>query len=187
MIPTYNRVLLLQKAITSILAQTYNNWELVVVDDGSTDGTPQLIKSMTDRRIRVVELQHSGHIGCLRNAGVRAGKGEWVAFLDSDDVWMPEKLELQLHALDKSGAKWSYGNFELMNESGETIPAKAGTYRPLSGWIIKNLLSTEATVTMCSVMVHRSLFDEAGDSVPIHGCYTGATTSWHYGCHLKQK
>ena len=69
MIPTYNRVLLLQKAIASILAQTYNNWELIVVDDGSTDGTSQLIRSMTDARISVVELPHSGHIGCLFNTG----------------------------------------------------------------------------------------------------------------------
>jgi glycosyltransferase involved in cell wall biosynthesis len=161
-IPTYNRVLLLQKAITSILAQTYNNWELVVVDDGSTDGTSQLIRSMTERRIRVLELQHSGHIGCLRNAGVQECNGEWLAFLDSDDVWMPNKLELQLDALKKRGAKWCYGNFELMNESGQIIPVKAGMYRPLSGWILRQLLTTEATVTMCSVMVKRSLFDEVG-------------------------
>jgi glycosyltransferase involved in cell wall biosynthesis len=161
-IPTYNRVLLLQKAIASILAQTYNNWELIVVDDGSTDGTSQLIRSMTDARISVLELPHSGHIGCLRNTGVRAGKGEWVAFLDSDDVWMPYKLELQLCALKKSGTRWCYGNFELMNELGHTIPVKAGTYCPMSGWIIRELLTTEATVTMCSVMVQRSLFEEVG-------------------------
>jgi glycosyltransferase involved in cell wall biosynthesis len=161
-IPTYNRVLLLQKAITSILAQSYTNWELIVVDDGSTDGTSQLIRSMTDRRISVLELHHSGHIGCLRNAGVKACNGEWLAFLDSDDVWVPKKLELQLDALRQSGGKWCYGNFELMNESGQTIPVKAGKYRPLSGWIIRQLLTTEAAVTMCSVMVKRSLFNEVG-------------------------
>jgi glycosyltransferase involved in cell wall biosynthesis len=161
-IPTYNRVLLVQKAIASILAQTYNNWELIVVDDGSTDGTSKIIRSMTDARISVVELPHSGHIGYVRNTGVRAGKGEWVAFLDSDDVWMPNKLEIQFYALKKSGARWCYGNFELMNEFGHTIPAKAGIYRPMSGWIIKQLLTTEASVTMCSVMVQRSLFEEIG-------------------------
>jgi len=160
-IPTYNRVMLLQKAIASILAQTYTNWELIVVDDGSTDGTVQLIISITDSRISVLELPHTAHMGCLRNAGVRAGRGEWVAFLDSDDIWLPNKLELQFDALKKSGARWCYGNFELMDESGKTIPLKAGKYRPISGWIIKQLLTTEAAINIDSVLIQRSLFEEA--------------------------
>jgi glycosyltransferase involved in cell wall biosynthesis len=161
-IPTYNRASLLQKTIASVIAQTYYNWELIVVDDGSTDDTSQLIKSIRDARIRVVELPHSGHIGNLFNTGVRAGSGEWIAFLNSDDMWLPDKLELQLDALKRSGSRWCYGNFELVNEAGQTISPKAGKYRPISGWIIKQLLTTEAAVTMCSVMLQRSLFEEAG-------------------------
>ncbi len=159
-IPTYNRAPLLEKAIASVFAQTYNNWELIVVDDGSTDNTSQLVKSIADARIRILELPHCGHIGRLFNIGVRAGKGEWVAFLASDDVWMPKKLEVQLGALLRSGCRWCYSNFELMEEFGKTIPPKAGMYRPLSGSIIKQLLTTEASVTMCSVMLQRSLFEE---------------------------
>jgi glycosyltransferase involved in cell wall biosynthesis len=161
-IPTYNRVSLLQKAIASVIAQTYTNWELIVVDDGSTDNTAQLIKSLRDSRIHILELPHSGHIGNLFNAGVKAGTGEWIAFLASDDTWLPNKLELQLEVLNKSGSRWTYSNFELVNEAGETIAPKAGRYHPISGWIIKQLLTTEAAVTMCSVMLQRSLFEEVG-------------------------
>ena len=77
-------------------------------------------------------------------------------------MWLPGKLEVQLAALNKSRARWCYSNFELINESGVAIPVKAGMYKPLSGRIVKELLTTEATVTMCSVMVQRSLFDEVG-------------------------
>ncbi len=159
-IPTYNRKGLLQKAINSVLSQTYTNWELIIVDDGSTDDTSHLIKSLPDKRIRVIELPHSGHIGILFNTGVEAGSGDWVAFLASDDVWLPNKLELQLAALKKSGLRWCYTNYELMNETGQAIPPKAGLFQPLSGFIIKQLLTTEASVTMCSVMLQRNLFEE---------------------------
>jgi glycosyltransferase involved in cell wall biosynthesis len=161
-IPTYNRASLLQKAIVSVIAQAYTNWELIVVDDGSTDNTAQLIKSLGDSRIHILELPHSGHIGNLFNAGVKAGTGEWIAFLASDDTWSPNKLELQLEVLKRSGSRWTYGNFELVNEAGETVSPKAGKYRSISGWIIKQLLTTEAAVTMCSVMLQRSLFEEVG-------------------------
>ena len=73
-----------------------------------------------------------------------------------------QQAGVAVDALKKSGSRWCYGNFELMNESGHTIPVKAGMYRPISGWIIRQLLTTEATVTMCSVMMQRSLFEEVG-------------------------
>jgi glycosyltransferase involved in cell wall biosynthesis len=159
-IPTYNRKELLQKAINSVVSQTYTNWELIIVDDGSTDGTSNLIKSLPDKRIRVIELLHSGHIGILFNTGVEAGSGYWIAFLASDDVWLPDKLELQLTTLRKSGLRWCYTNYELMDESGQAIPSKAGKFQPLSGSIIIQLLTMEASVTMCSVLLERSLFEE---------------------------
>ncbi len=159
-IPVYNRISLLYNAVESIVKQTYTNWELIITDDGSTDGTAEWVRSIPDSRVRLLQLSHSGHIGSVRNMGVRAGSGEWVAFLDSDDVWMPEKLALQLYALEKSGTRWCYGKFELMNESGQTVPSKWGAYRSISGWIIKQLLTTAASVFIGSVMVHRSLFEE---------------------------
>ena len=159
-IPTYNRASLLKKAIGSVLDQTYNNLELIIADDGSTDDTKQVVGSIGDPRIKWIGLPHTGHIGNVRNAGARAGKGKWIAFLDSDDQWLSDKLELQLEAVKTTGKRWCYTNFELMNEMGMKIPPRAGSYKPLSGWITGQLLSNEATVIVCTLLLEKKLFDE---------------------------
>ena len=161
-IPTYNRLRLVQQAIASVVAQTYTNWELIIADDGSDDRTSETIIAMNDSRIKVVELAHSGNIAALRNMAVSKGKGEWLAFLDSDDIWMARKLEIQLFFLLQEKNRWSYGGYELMNDEMQAIPAKAGKYRPISGWIIKDVLTTEASVNIGTLMVERTLFEEVG-------------------------
>ncbi len=170
-IPTYNRLSLVQQAIASVSAQTYGNWELIVVDDGSVDDTVKIIRAMPDSRIQVLELPHCGNIALLRNAGVKAGAGEWLAFLDSDDIWVPRKLELQLRMLQE-GKRWGYGGFELMNEKMQAIQNKEGKYRPLSGWITKEVLTCEASVNLGTLMVERSLFNEVGgfNTEPLLNC-----------------
>ena len=95
-IPTYNRYSFIREAIESVIAQTYSNWELIIVDDGSTDDTATYIKSIPDKRIHLLELQHCGNIAMLRNIGAKSASGQWITFLDSDDMWVPEKLETQL-------------------------------------------------------------------------------------------
>lgn len=95
-IPTYNRKELLQKAIASVLSQTYTNRELFIVDDGSLDDTKTLVSLIKDVRIYLIGLDHNGNIAHLRNSGAAAGSGEWIAFLDSDDEWISNKLEIQL-------------------------------------------------------------------------------------------
>lgn len=135
---------------------------MIVVDDGSDDGTAGVINAMNDPRIKLLTKPHTGNIALLRNIGVDEGAGEWLAFLDSDDIWISRKLEMQLSFLLKEGKRWGYGGFELMNDDMRTIPNKAGQYRPISGWIIKEVLATEASVTIGTLMIERSLFMEAG-------------------------
>jgi glycosyltransferase involved in cell wall biosynthesis len=161
-IPTYNRVEFVQQAIASVIAQTYIHWELIIVDDGSDDGTAAAINSINDSHIKVLQLKHSGNIAFLRNTGVKAGSGEWLAFLDSDDLWVPKKLEIQLNNLIGEGKWWGYGGFELMNREMQPIPNKAGIYRPVSGWIAKEVLTTEVSVNIGTLMLKRSLFEEVG-------------------------
>jgi glycosyltransferase involved in cell wall biosynthesis len=161
-IPTYNRRELLQKAIASILSQTYTNWELFIVDDGSVDDTKTLVTSIKDTRIHLIDLGHNGNIAGLRNTGAAAGSGEWIAFLDSDDEWINNKLEKQLQLLLQEKKQWSYGGYELMNEASQTIPEKYGTFRPISGWITAQLLTCEAAVNIGSLMIHRNLFNKTG-------------------------
>ncbi len=167
-IPAFNRKEFLQQAVASVIAQTYTNWELVVVDDGSTDKTKETIGSLHDKRIRVFSIPHCGNIAKLRNTGAAAGSGEWITFLDSDDLWIPGKLELQLKFLQQEKKLWSYGGFELMNENGQTISNRTGKYIPHSGWITKELLMNKAAATIGSLMVSRKLFEELGgfDSDP---------------------
>jgi hypothetical protein len=161
-IPTWNRLPLLRHAVASVAAQGYSAWELVVVDDGSADGTAAWVKSLGDARIRVVELAHVGHVGRLRNAGVRAGAGELVAFLDSDDAWLPGKLEAQVAAMRAAGARWCYGRYEVMDADGRPAPRQAGEFRALSGPIARDLLLDRADVFVGTLLVERTLFEEAG-------------------------
>src|SRR5690348_4751903 len=83
-------------AIASVIAQTHADWELVVVDDGSTDGTAGVARAAADGRVRVLEPGRIGVLAQLRNRGIEATSGEWVAILDADDRWLPNKLERQL-------------------------------------------------------------------------------------------
>jgi glycosyltransferase involved in cell wall biosynthesis len=161
-VPTWNRLPLLQEAIASVMAQTYSRWELIVVDDGSTDGTPEQISALGDERIRAVACPHTGNIGRLRNIGAAAGSGELIAFLDSDDVWLPRKLELQIEALTDSHARWCYTRFEMMDSCGKPVPMRAGQFRPISGSIVRDLLTSEASVSISTVLVKRDLFETVG-------------------------
>jgi glycosyltransferase involved in cell wall biosynthesis len=159
-IPTYNRLAFLQEAVASVVAQSYSRWELIVVDDGSDDGTTRDFICSPDPRISFISLSHTGNIASLRNTGAKAGKGEWLAFLDSDDIWMPEKLEIQIRKLYEEKRRWGYGKFVLMDEQMNPIPNKAGAFYPYSGWIVKELVATTASVNIGSLVVERSFFEE---------------------------
>jgi glycosyltransferase involved in cell wall biosynthesis len=103
-IPTYNRVAVIQKGIESVLAQTFSDLEVIVVDDGSSDDTGKVLGDIFDDRIRYYSQANQG-ASVARNRGVAEARGEWVAFLDSDDLWEKDKLEWQFKALERFGAQ----------------------------------------------------------------------------------
>ena len=160
--PTFNRIGLLREAIASVVAQTYPHWQMVVVDDGSTDDTVAAVRALGDPRVQVISQPHAGHIGKLRNAGAAAGTGELIAFLDSDDVWMSDKLEKQVGEMRRHGTQWSYTGFEMMDARQRPIPMKSGVYRPLSGWIVRDLIADRTGVMISTVVVSRQLFASMG-------------------------
>jgi glycosyltransferase involved in cell wall biosynthesis len=117
-IPLYNKKAYIRRSIDSVLAQTIQNFEIIVVDDGSTDGGGQAVESIKDSRIRLIRQVNAGAAEA-RNTGIRAGKGEWVAFLDADDLWYPDNLEQHLTLLaEDSGLMWSAGLYERKSQHG---------------------------------------------------------------------
>lgn len=97
-ITTFNRSNYLEEALRSVLNQTYSDFEIIIVDDGSTDNTREVVRRFNDSRIKYIFQENKG-VGAARNTGVRASKGRFIAFLDADDLWLPEKLELQVQSL----------------------------------------------------------------------------------------
>ena len=95
-IPTFNRKDFIWAAINSVLIQTYINYEIIVVDDGSTDNTSEIIRNYKDNKLKYFKIPHSGISAKVRNYGISQAEGKYIAFLDSDDIWMPKKLEKQI-------------------------------------------------------------------------------------------
>jgi glycosyltransferase involved in cell wall biosynthesis len=123
LMPTYNQDRYLAEAIKSVLAQTYPHWELIIVDDGSEDSTPDIVTRHRDPRIYYVRRQHSGLAGLAAayNAGLARARGDLIAILEGDDCWPPWKLELQGRALSRSDAVLSYGKVEVLGPGGQVI------------------------------------------------------------------
>ncbi len=164
-IPTFNRLALLREAVESVKAQTYNDWELLVVDDGSTDHTVEYLQAEQDQRIDLIRSAHRGNIGAVRNLGVSHARGRFVAFLDSDDLWKPTKLERQITALQSRGAQWSYTGYEVVDESGQSLKRYMAA-QPKEATILYQLLTTDASATVCSVIVAKDLLDRCGGFSP---------------------
>ncbi|HXC36338.1 MAG TPA: glycosyltransferase family 2 protein [Candidatus Acidoferrales bacterium] len=117
-IPAYNRVHCVAAAVESVFAQTFTDFEIIAVDDGSSDGTHDVLKSFGDR-IRLIRQENHG-VSSARNTGVRAARGKWVAFLDSDDRWHADKLERQMAVLEKYNARLCFTR--AVSDHGEIFP-----------------------------------------------------------------
>ena len=122
--PCHNGAKYLAEAVESVQKQTYVDWELIVINDGSSDGSSQLADSLaeTDNRIHVIHHKKpSGRSSLARNSGLKKAKGRYIAFLDCDDKWHSEKLEKQLSAMLESAANISCTNYRTINAQSETI------------------------------------------------------------------
>jgi glycosyltransferase involved in cell wall biosynthesis len=165
-IPTYNHAHFLGRALQSVIDQTYTNWEAIVIDNHSTDNTDEVMASFADPRITYLKIHNNGVIASSRNAGIQATTGEWVAFLDSDDLWYPRKLEIVINSTrdDLSTDVCSTDEMQINLETGIKVPLIYGPfchnfYREL---LIKgNRLSTSATLVKRKFLTkHGLLFRE---------------------------
>ncbi|HKJ45206.1 MAG TPA: glycosyltransferase family A protein [Balneolales bacterium] len=157
-IPTYNRKSLLSRALVSVLNQTAQPAEIIVVDDGSKDGTEQMIRDDFPN-VRYCHQTNHG-VSAARNKGIGLSNGSWIAFLDSDDEWKPQKLEKQITALrDSSVDKICHTN-EVWIRNGKFVNQKK-KHKKYGGYIYKKCLPL-CRISPSAVMIHRSVFDDIG-------------------------
>lgn len=120
--PSYNTAKYIQETIESVLAQTYTNWEMIIVDDCSSDNTDEVVKPyLKDSRIRYFKNEKNSGAAVTRNKALREAKGKWIAFLDSDDLWMPKKLERQIKFMEENGYHFSYTNYSEIDDDGKSL------------------------------------------------------------------
>jgi GT2 family glycosyltransferase len=164
--PTFNRLRYVVETVRSVQAQTFEDWELIVVDDGSTDETLATLAALNDARIRSFSLPHSAYLSRIRNFGVRQARGAYVAFQDSDDLWLPHKLAMQLERLRaRADLRWSYTSFRLVDAAGDPYPTADphfGRVRGTSDGLPRRLLAHEEIIITPSLLIERSLLDEIG-------------------------
>ncbi|MCR5405090.1 MAG: glycosyltransferase [Butyrivibrio sp.] len=117
--PSYNTGKFIKESIESVLKQTYTNWELLIVDDCSTDNTDKVVEPfLSDERIKYFKNEKNSGAAVSRNKALREAKGRWIAFLDSDDLWLPEKLEKQIKFMEGNGCHFSYTNYAEIDVEG---------------------------------------------------------------------
>lgn len=117
--PSFNTASFIAKSIQSVQIQTYKNWELLIVDDCSTDNTDEVVQPfLADERIRYFKNKKNSGAALSRNKALQKARGKWIAFLDSDDLWRPEKLEKQIDFMENHNYHFSYTNYSEINENG---------------------------------------------------------------------
>lgn len=131
--PAYNSAATIEKSINSIIKQTYSNWELIIVDDCSTDNTIDIVRKRArqDKRIQSIKLEKNSGAGAARNRAIMESNGRYIAFLDSDDLWHPEKLKKQIGFMLLSSEPFTYTRYEVQTSEGkikELFPPRFATY-----------------------------------------------------------
>lgn len=160
-IPAYNREKTITRAINSVLNQTYKDLELIIVDDNSTDGTEKAVKAVKDSRINYYKLEENKGACFARNFGVSKANGEYIAFQDSDDEWLANKLELQMSEMKKNNADMVFARLKVYEED---IPNKCIRSAPRenkkSGVITYEELLSKTLVTTPTILIKKQIFDE---------------------------
>lgn len=160
--PTYNRAGYLRQAIDSVLAQTFTDFELIVVDDGSTDATDEVLAAIGDRRVRCLQGDHRG-VSAAVNRGLRTAQGEYVGRLDSDDVWLPEMLRALVDVLDaRPEIGVAYARARAMDVDRTPLPYTNGMPPRFPGDSLRSLVCEDFTCNIAA-LTRRSCLERAGE------------------------
>lgn len=161
-IPTYNRANLLPNAINSVINQTFKNWELIIVDDGSIDNTKDVISEFIkkDSRVKYFYQKNSGQPSAM-NLGIKNSKGNYIAFLDDDDEWLPEKLEKQINKIKSDKLIGLVFTDAIILDGKTNVNKRSDIIKPSSGFVYKELLKTNF-ITATSVIIAKEIFEKIG-------------------------
>lgn len=150
--PTYNSEKIVCNSINSVLKQTYKNFELIIIDDASSDATIKMVNQFNDKRIKVLQQNVNSGAAYTRNAGIKQAKGRFLAFIDADDLWEEDKLEIQLKTMIKNKMAFTYTSYKRVDESGNSIGYIKVTKKISYKELLKN------TIIGCStVVIDRSM------------------------------
>ena len=155
-IPTYNHACYIGRALQSLLDQTYENWEAIVVDNHSTDNTNEVMASFADPRITILQIHNNGVIARSRNVGILAANGEWVAFLDSDDWWTADKLEVCFNYINEK-VDFVYHDLEIVREPPVLLTRRRIQARQVKKPVLIDLLASGNAINTSSVVVRKKL------------------------------
>ncbi|MEW6145839.1 MAG: glycosyltransferase [Thermodesulfobacteriota bacterium] len=160
-IPTYNRAKLLNISINSVLSQTYRDFELIVIDDCSKDTTSAVLDGIADKRLRVIKNTSNKGIAAVRNIGVTLSRGRYIAFLDDDDEWLPDKLEKQIDVLDRGttslGCVYT-GSLVVDSADDHVLQTSIPLYR---NNVLKEMLF-QNFITTSTIALKKACFDKVG-------------------------
>ncbi len=161
-IPIFNRADLISESIESVFVQTYRDFEIVVVNDGSTDNTLEVLSKYEGDNVRIINQKNQGQ-GIARNTGIKASKGELIAFLDSDDLWLPAKLARQVELFDADpNLVWCYSDAMCFSDkTNHDLYPFSYRNKPYKGQVARYLL-LKCFIPTLTVVVRRSVLNEVG-------------------------
>ena len=160
-IPSYNHGRYIGRALQSVMDQTYFNWEVIVIDNHSTDNTDEVISSFADSRIGYLKIHNNGVIAVSRNAGIRVAKGVWIAFLDSDDWWTNDKLQVCFERINDN-VDLVYHDLETVNNKHGKVERSTQRTRQVMPPVIMDLLLNGNAISNSSAIVRKTIIDKIG-------------------------
>lgn len=189
-IPTYNREKTIARAVRSILAQTYENYEVLVVDDGSTDSTRKIVEGLGDDRIRYIDLGENSGASHARNVGIQMAECDYIAFLDSDDEWLPEKLSKQMDAMRRMPENVGFVYCRMKradsNEKKAVCPEQDMPVNLLAGNLFvtlmkKNIIGTPTVLARKKCLEQAGGFDESLRCIEDWEMFLRIAQAWEIG------
>ena len=180
-LPTYNHAKFLKKAIESVINQSYIHWELIIIDNNSTDETFEIVNTYSDLRIRYAKIHNNGVIAASRNHGIRLSNGSWIAFIDSDDWWTNNKLCKSVEYINANKFDLIYHDLFLVYKPNQNSFKKLARSRSLYFPIFEDLLLKGNGILNSSVLVRKDILQGVG----LISCDTNKITWEDYDCWLR--